>query len=399
MFYRKGEIATLLTVVAVVLMTAGIFAGTKLSQKNTLSTTKAQANCTLDNVFNNPSLNQSTKNCQVQINFTPSASAPSPRNLTCALINPTKPAGSQLIASTKNMPSTYDFFSGTNIGQFPLELVNSQNLNLTGSQNYRLVVYDFSNPSCVLENNNMPASTINSLFGNVVPTSPQVQPTTPQAQPTTPQRATNTPIPTTFISDCEKQNVGGRCDSPCFAGSVAYPNDYGCKKQYGNSYSCCHSVSATSTPIPTATPIPRPQCEEARIGDCRNECNGEGVSVGDYGCSVYGSGYMCCANRRTTPVPTWTPKPTQEIIIIPTSRPTPRPTEVTQHPPIDVQTCSDIKFDHLDYQYNYIYFYYKNQLYALPVPDLADNTFKIKIINLTCKVDLIHKIFLPILNQ
>ncbi len=250
----RGEAATFLTISAIVIMSLGIFSGLRLSQKKTTVETKAQGvSCPLVS-GNNPRL-VSGGICEATINFTPGNPTPaSPTRLTCALIDPSFPAGSQVVAGQKSMPANYDYFNLTSTGKFPLNTPS----NLSSSRTYRLVVYQMNSsysavePAGCIRETNYPGSTVISLFNTS-----QTQPTATKAPQATAQ-PTATKIPTaTPMEKTQCETSFGNCATTCSSILEPLSSDYGCKAKYGSNYVCCGQPGQPA-PIPTWTPIPSP---------------------------------------------------------------------------------------------------------------------------------------------
>lgn len=219
MFNRKGEISTIVILGTLVLMgVAALMSSTLNNQTQTVST-QAAGNCPVTSI----SLEGST--CKIQINYTPGDPEPAaPRTLVCALINPARSAtiaNDQLLANQGVV--TYDVFNKTNVGSIKLnkEADFSTKLNpVPADGNYKLVVYDFTNPTSCLKEIAIPAVGIEEKL-NQNSTNTGQQPTQSSApsesqnptnvpittQPTASSELVNTPNPTQTISDRTRGNV------------------------------------------------------------------------------------------------------------------------------------------------------------------------------------------------
>ncbi|HRN70480.1 MAG TPA: hypothetical protein PLS49_04810 [Candidatus Woesebacteria bacterium] len=205
MLNRKGEISTLVILGTLVVMGVAALLNSTLNNERKILNTEAAGSCPI------VSINLEGSVCKVQINYTPGDPEPAaPKTLVCALINPARSStipNDQLLAGQGNI-SEYDFFNRTNTGSFVLtkEANFSTKLNpVPADGNYKLVAYDFTNPTSCLKEISIPATGIeNRLNENTSNTNNTTQPTpipTSSMIPTTPLPPTQTVSNTNTVSN------------------------------------------------------------------------------------------------------------------------------------------------------------------------------------------------------
>lgn len=265
MFYNKklkGEIATTLTIVAVILMGAGALIGSKLTQQpQTIGLKAADGTCYLSAA---PQLVKEGASiyCDVVINNPPN---PPPTRINCTLINPSRSSDSQILTNSVFFRWYGAGETPSNTLRFKLSQRSDYATRLSPGNVYRLVAYRLAeNWSTSLCDKTQDYTSLSSFFGGTAaPTNPPNQPTATQA-PTSPPQATNTPFPTpTIVVQCTSASVRGfcsntNCSEALETGGNYIPsyNKFNCDQAYGSDYVCCVREAVYSTPIPTWTPVP-----------------------------------------------------------------------------------------------------------------------------------------------
>lgn len=262
--YQRGEIATTLTLIAVVVMAAGAIIGANITRNQDVRSL-AQNSCGLSTPPSIIAVTSSSVTCQYI------ATAPS-EGYVCALIDENEPAGNQVTAGQN------DPWGGSwngNIAGVPLPFKPGKSLN--SSHMYTLVVYHYASPDSCKQTQSYSGANLTSFTPGGNP-----QPTTPPQNPTSipPTRA-----PTAQCQFPSSQLCGENCSGSC-----------------RGSGSCWECPAFVVTPTPT-TP---PQCQFPSSSLCGENCTSS--------CRGNGTCWEC-----PNFVPTQTPTRT------PTRTPTPRP--------------------------------------------------------------------------
>lgn len=233
MFYNKkskGEIATTLTIVAVLLMGAGSLIGARLTRNKTDLQTRAQSSCL---ITNNPTLVTGGK-CAIPLSSVST-------DYVCALIYDPSPsvAGGEIVIAGQNSADWNAVWSDTT-AKVPLYLKNGQSLD--SAENYKLVIWNSVNATDCVREQEYSGSTVVNLFGSPgQPTIPQIPPTATTApQLTATPAPINTPTPTQTLT-------------PTMSAKAV-------------------TSVPTQTPIPTKTPTPakKPTSTIDLINLCKN---------------------------------------------------------------------------------------------------------------------------------
>lgn len=321
--FNRGEIATTLTILTLVVLTAGIFAGTQLSQQNTDVGTQAQTTSCVTSV-KLISKSSNAYNCEF------AASTPG-TTFVCALIQPNAgPGGTDILIAGQDPNNWQGVWSG-NSARVPLFIKPGQSVQ--GGSSYRVVAYNWKNPdkSCLSELdysgsaiNNLPAGSATWPGGGgsnpgYTPPPPTNTPLPAQATNTPiPNQATNTPPPATNTPTpsptpdatktvCEQSPQNGlclptnNCNDVLGSGYKLSSSDLGCKAKKGGNFNCC---------IPEATPTPSPTPSSASCSKSSTFCS-ECQDKNGFCLNVATGGGSCWICEEPTP----TPKPTSTVFL------------------------------------------------------------------------------------
>ncbi len=154
---RRGEISTIVILTTFAVLAVATLVTTTLNKE--IQTTETQASGVKCPLLENPKLISGGK-CQVAINTS--------TTLVCALIDPSKPAGQQLVAGQdipnqpKPQPGTMSWTIANGTGT--VQLHKDPAITINAGTQYRVVVYNWEDTAGCVTETDIPGSTVISLF-------------------------------------------------------------------------------------------------------------------------------------------------------------------------------------------------------------------------------------------